>query len=308
MTKNKELIAYCIITLMFSLGTIFIYNVSVGSEKITQQVIRFSLNSLLVFFALKEKKWAYWILGSLLLIGGLIGGISGLTTTLPKHFFSYFYLIMSGFYLAAGFFFLSQARKKKIKDLTLEEIVELSKKSYLLYGHSFITGGLLFHGFQKENNNINLIASMADFFTESNPDAASVIYYYLFERKDDFKEDDYRKFMVMFTDAMYQYGLAKHNFKTEEITIGDLSDYSSFQIDFEKLTDHVIHAIAGFSTIENFILVLESSLGIICSFLEKKDTQNMLDLLPAEMIKTDDYYKWIETSPKEIKKLQRIIS
>lgn len=66
--------------LFVSLHTMYLYHVSkpeIDTQKLTQQIIRFCLTVVLLFFAYRAQKWAAWVL-SFLFVVGLVTAIGSL--------------------------------------------------------------------------------------------------------------------------------------------------------------------------------------------------------------------------------------
>jgi hypothetical protein len=55
--------------------------------------------------------------------------------------------------------------------------------------------------------------------------------------------------------------------------------------------------------LETFIFVMQSKLGMMCGFVENKDTRAIKDYLPENVRLTKDYKKWLDSFPKEVENL-----
>jgi hypothetical protein len=193
----------------------------------------------------------------------------------------------------------------KMSDFTIDDLVSMSSTSYLLNGSTYLTAGLLFQGFQLDKTNIRLIATMADFFTESEPRVAAVVYYYLYSNIGKFDEKSRNTFMIMFSDAMYQFGLSKHKSKKGKLKLGDLMNYNDFIFDIDGLKQHSDLFIAGFGSIEEFIYTIENTLGVNCGFVEKSNSKDINRYLPGNILLTSEYSNWLNSYPEGIDKIRK---
>ncbi len=67
------------LTIGISLFVIISYNARVGHEKLPRQLVRLGLTALMFFFVYKGSQVARWIAVILLVLGGAMGILSGLT-------------------------------------------------------------------------------------------------------------------------------------------------------------------------------------------------------------------------------------
>jgi hypothetical protein len=192
---------------------------------------------------------------------------------------------------------------RKMRDFSQEELVDLSIKSYIAYGSSMTTARLIFQGLWNNKLDPGMMVSMASFFTETQPEVAAVLYYFLYEKRLDFGSDLLDRFMATFSDAMDQYGLSKHRTKKGPLTIGDICNYEDFDFDIESLSKHAKTVIPEFGSLETFIFVMQSKLGMMCGFVENRDTRAIKDYLPENVRLTKDYKKWLDSFPKEVENL-----
>ena len=193
---------------------------------------------------------------------------------------------------------------KSMKNFTHEEIVDLANGSYVLYGSTTTTARLIFHGLSRDHLDAWMLLAMADYFTETQPPVAAAIYYYLYQERTKFDEKLTKRFMTMFSDAMYQYGLSKHKSKKGTLTLGDLLKYENFDFDIAGLEKHAMETTKDFGSIEKLILIVESSLGMSCGFVERVQSKNLDDYLPEHVHLSKAYSEWLDGLPSEIEQIQ----
>jgi hypothetical protein len=193
-----------------------------------------------------------------------------------------------------------------MKDFSQEELVALSMKSYMAYGSNITTARIIYQGLRQNKYDPGMILSMADFFSETRAEAAAVIYYYLYNKRQDFDSELLRRFMIMFSDAMYQYGLSKHKTKEGPLTLGDIYNYEDFDFDMDSLSQNADRFIPEFGSVENFVFIMQSMVGMICGFVQKVDSKTITDYLPENIRLTTDYEKWLNSFPKKIENLMNM--
>lgn len=76
MSKKTDLLLIACIALAISAASIVVFNLNFGPIKIGQQLIRFILSAILLYFVYQERPWAKGIFIFLGLIGGLISLVS----------------------------------------------------------------------------------------------------------------------------------------------------------------------------------------------------------------------------------------
>jgi hypothetical protein len=199
-----------------------------------------------------------------------------------------------------------QDKPSRMMDFNHEDLVSLAQGSYALYGSNLITARIICQGLQRDNWDPWFILSMADFFFEDQKEVAAVLYLYLYQKKQAFDMKLHNSFMIMFSDAMYQYGLSKHKTKEAPLTVGDIYNYSDFEFNIGALEQHAAAMTKEFGSIDNFVLIIESSLGMSCGFVEKMQSKNIADYFPDKVHWTKEFDSWLEGYPQEVKRIQEI--
>jgi presenilin-like A22 family membrane protease len=122
-TGRRIVLAVIVATLTLSVLSIFTYNVRLGQERITQQIIRYLLTIGLCVLLYKGANWARWVMGSLLGYTGVLAMFGGIAFSFNPRF-SLLLIVMGMVYLAAAaaLFFIPAVRayfsQKKIKITT----------------------------------------------------------------------------------------------------------------------------------------------------------------------------------------------
>lgn len=148
---------------------------------------------------------------------------------------------------------------------------------------------------------------LADLNTEKDPNVAAVFYFYIYKHLNELDNEERKRFMVIFSDAMYQFNLSKHKDKENPLRMKDIMEYDSFKFDIEGLEKHVNGMIKDFKTIENFIEIMVSSIGMGIGFLERKDDKDVLSYLKDNMKTTVEYNTWVNSWPSEMSRITKII-
>jgi hypothetical protein len=192
---------------------------------------------------------------------------------------------------------------RKMADFDLASLRELSLKSYIVAGPNLVTGRLIFQGLKAEPMDPGLLLSMADFYFELQPSLAAVIYWRLLSGIDGYDEDLHARFMTSFCDAMYQFGLATRPDGKKDLSLADFADYGAWTFDFDTLGNHAKGAAAEFGSVDNFVLVLETALGMQVGFVEKKPAESYEDYMPANVRLSPEWDAWLASFPEEVKSL-----
>lgn len=195
--------------------------------------------------------------------------------------------------------------KKTMKEYSLDELSRLAAASYLINGSTSVTARIIFTGLRKDPLNLNMLRNVADFFTENNNDVAAVVYYYIYTNIDKLGKEDKDHFMIMFSDAMYQFGLSKTKSGIKPTTLGEIYDYSNFDFDIEGLKKHTEMMISDFDSIEDFIKIIGSTIGIISDFVEKPKSEDLTQMMPENVALKGIFSKWLGEKPSEIIKLEK---
>jgi len=196
---------------------------------------------------------------------------------------------------------------RKISDFSLNEINEYINFSYMFYGSNLTTAQLLFRGASFNRFDNEVLLGYANFFTENSPPLAMVFYYYLYKKLGTYNPIFKDSFMLMFSDAMNQYGWATNKKGKQQLTIGDIYEYDNFIFDIGKLKEKVQDAIIEFGSLENAIIYIQNILANRASFIEDKKSTDYSDYLKSEVVTTEKYQNWLNTYPEEIRKLDELI-
>lgn len=191
----------------------------------------------------------------------------------------------------------------RIRDLSIDELAVLANGSYLVNGSTIITAELIYTGLRRDPLNIDMLRSLADFLTERNNEVAAVVYFYLYDQKDRMNESERNTFIIMFPDAMYQFRLSKPKDGRARITLRDIAEYNDFIFDIDGLQRHTEMMIKDFGSIENFLKIIGSTIGVICGFIDRNDNADFLSLMPENVKLNETYYSWMDSWPKEIEDL-----
>jgi len=197
---------------------------------------------------------------------------------------------------------------KKMKDYSMDDLCRLAADSYLINGSTYVTARIIYTGLRQEPLYLNMLRNVADFFTEKNNEVAAVFYYYIYQNIAQLSEADKDHFMIMFSDAMYQFGLSKTKNGSKTTTLGDIYDYSKFDFDIDGLKKHTEQMIDEFDSIEDFIKIIGSTIGIISDFVEKPKSKDLLQLMPENVTLKNSYTKWMGEMPGEIITLEEKIA
>ena len=197
---------------------------------------------------------------------------------------------------------------KRIRDLSFTRVKELADFSYLQNGSNQLTAKLLFHGALADRFDYQLLLGFANFHTEKESGIAMIYYYYLYLQKDEFDEDFRRHFMVMLSDAMNQYGLAKPKIFKEVLTLGDIFDYEGFVFNITELERHADSAIKQMGSLKNVILVSENMLGWKVGFINPNTYKDYSDYASPNVSITKEYEQWLDGYDNEIVVLDDLIS
>ncbi|MBN1500272.1 MAG: DUF4919 domain-containing protein [Spirochaetes bacterium] len=125
---RKDYAIVCSIVIVFSISIIIVSIQNSGSDKIIQQLIRFSLTLVLIVFTILNKNWAKWLLSTLLIIGGCIGLVFSLKYLSHVTTATVFLFLMSLYFLFAGSYIL----------LTKNKSIKKNNKEYNYFNKIFI--------------------------------------------------------------------------------------------------------------------------------------------------------------------------
>jgi hypothetical protein len=188
----------------------------------------------------------------------------------------------------------------KMGDLDLPALRHLATKAYALQGFSLTSGRLIYQGLHTDGQDPEMQLLLADFYLETQPALSAVMYWHLLPQVDNFGEELHDRFMASFCDAMYQFGLATRRDGKTDITIADIVDYGAWVFDFETLGKHAAGAASEFGSIDTFVQVLETALGMQVGFVEKKDAAGYADFMPEKVTMTPDWQEWLSSMPEDV--------
>ena len=174
------------------------------------------------------------------------------------------------------------------------------------YGSTMLTGRLIFRGLEADRFKPEMLLEAANFYTEVSPPAAAVFYYWLYSRREGFGPEFLRYFMIMFSDAMNQYGLAKSKSEKRDLTLGDIVEYGDFEFDIEGLKAGVQAPIEQFGSIERCILIFENVLGRQVGLVAKNAAGDYSDYATATVRTTDEYRAWLASWPEGMDELRAL--
>lgn len=196
----------------------------------------------------------------------------------------------------------------KLKDYSDNQLYKLSSLSYLLNGSTLTTARLIYIGLRRDPLNPQMLINAANFFTEEHNGIAAVIYYYIYTNKSKLDDERKNEFMILFSDAMYQFGLSTHKIKKDQITLADIYKYEDWIFDIKSLEEHTELIVKDFGDIETFIKIIGSTIGIMCNFVtEPEMNSSITSLLPESVVLTETYYFWINSIPAEVQQLEENI-
>jgi hypothetical protein len=210
-------------------------------------------------------------------------------------------LLITGTAVANG----TRESTQTMKEMSVERVIELAGFSYMSSGSTQTTARLIFHGMNTNRFDNRLLLEAANFYTEMAPPVAMVFYYYLYTQKETFDEKFAHYFMVMFSDAMNQYGLAARKDDKIQLSLGDIYEYGSFVFDIGGLSKQAESAAAEFGSVEMSIYVFENLLGTIAGFVPKAEAGDHKKYATATVTTTEEYSVWANSYPEEIKQLEK---
>lgn len=196
-------------------------------------------------------------------------------------------------------------KSRNICDLSNRELLDYSKVSYTYFGSGLFTGRLIFHGLMMNPMHEEMILNITNFYTESKPQIAVVLYNYLYKNIHKYDEGFKNTFMMYFSSAMHMYRLSEHSEKKTKLTIGEIQRYYDFNFDIEGLDKYSKGFIEDFGSLINSVYVIKNLLGYQVGFIEKSKEDKFTDYVKDEIILTNEYTQWINSNPDDFKKLKR---